>query len=583
MHLPGNVFAITLFLSGIINLWICWGVFRKLNGAVRWFGFIMLGIAVWAIPYALELSADQLGDMLFFANLEYIGIAFLPVLWIIFVFKFIGKDRRLTRGGIILLCLEPALTLAFKWSGVAHLMYVHTEVDYSCPFPMLVIKPGYWYYVHTVFFYALLAWGIALILTRFKNAAGIYKRQNAIILLGAILPWLINLIYLLNVRPFKHLDLTPFAFIGTSLIIGIGFLRFKLFDLVPVAREKIIEALQEGILVVDIHDRLIDVNPEMSKILGKTKNELVGKYLSELFTDIEQLDMLDHQDGGHTEIQMKVNGALKNYLVTISPLFEKSTVYSGNILLFKDITERKQDEEKLKELNQLKDRLFSIIAHDLRSPLLSLMDILNMADEGMVSDEEFRLFLPNLAKNIGYTSGLVENLLIWSKSQLAGMSANPVNFDIQQSTAYVSGLFQHMAAEKGISLLNEIPAGTFVFADQDMIQAVIRNLVANAIKFCQNGDQVTIGASQGAQFVTVGVRDTGIGISAANQAKLFGLQTFTTRGTTNEQGTGLGLVLCKDFIEKNNGTIWVESTPGNGSCFYFTLPFALSSSSSYPA
>jgi PAS domain S-box-containing protein len=341
----------------------------------------------------------------------------------------------------------------------------------------------------------------------------------------------------------------------------------------PVAREKIIEVLQEGILVADQQGRAIDLNPQMKKILGQQGRSYIGDTLDKLFTEIDLLNEADRAGQNHQlEISRKEAGQTRFYSVTITPLPERKTIHTGNVFLFRDITERKLNEQKLEELNQLKDRLFSIIAHDLRSPLISLADMLKLTEEGDLSNNEFISLLPELSKNIGYTFGLVENLLYWARSQLSGATVKPSLFDLHPVIEHLLGLFQHNANEKGIKIHNKIRDGVFVYADADMIQVVLRNLVANAIKFCRNGDLIFINASCTDDMITLSVEDTGIGISKENLSRLFALENFTTRGTVNEQGTGLGLMLCQEFIEKNNGTISVDSTLGQGSRFQFSLP-----------
>jgi PAS domain S-box-containing protein len=571
MHLPNNPFAITLIVSGLITLLVAWMIFKKTSGTVRWFGYVMVGIAIWAISYGCELSSDTLSQMLFWINIEYLGIALLPPLWIVFVIAFTGKEKWLTPLNCILIFSIGTITLLMVWTNpLHHLHYASVGVDDSGPFPLLDIHVGIWYRIHTVYFYFLLGSGMFLIASRFRKADAFIKRQNRIILIGTVIPWLVNVCYLFDFRPFGHLDLTPFAFMALSLIIAIGLLGFKLFDIVPIARGKVVDALQEGILVFDSQNRVVDINPEMRRILGPNIDHVIGKSAAHLFPGMAALnDTVQNHENSWVEIKWP-NGRI--FSVTLTSLFERQTIYSGKIMLFRDITERKQSEHKLHELNELKDRLFSIISHDLRSPLLSLMDILSMANDGTVSEDEFKSYLPTLSKNIGYTSGLVENLLHWSKSQLEGTVIHPGHFDIRDNVIYIVNSFGQAATDKGISLQNNILSPAIVYADMDMIQAVLRNLVSNAIKFCSQGDKITVSAEIKPSRVTIWVADTGVGIAPENITKLFTTNNFTTRGTTNEQGTGLGLLLCKDFVEKNGGTIGVESKQGEGSRFYFTLP-----------
>lgn len=570
MHFPNNLFAITLILSGMVTIGMSLAILRRISKAVRCFGYVMLSIGIWAVTYGFELSSDTLSQMLLWTDFEYLGVAGAPTLWIIFVINFTGRDRWLTPRIYFLLFIEPVITLLLMWTNNwHHLHYATARADSSGPFPLLAFTPGIWYKIHTVYFYSMLGWGMYMIIDRFRKADEFIKKQNRIILFGAFIPWLVNLTYLLNLRPFGHLDLTPFAFIASSLIIAVGLLGFKLFDIVPIARGKIVEALQEGVLVLDAQGRVVDLNPQMRKILPHYDN-IIGTTTTHLFPGLIELNNTVHnQQNSRIEITLD-DGRI--FSVTLTSLFERQTIYSGKIMVFRDVTERKQNEKKLEELNKLKDRLFSIISHDLRTPLLSLMDILSMASGGMVTEEEFKSYLPTLTKNIGYTSGLVENLLQWSKSQLEGTIINAVHFDIKDNVNYLINNFNQLAGDKGINLKNNIHVPVMVYADMDMIQAVLRNLISNAIKFCHSGDKITVDAGIKKNMATIWISDTGVGIASENLEKLFGNYNFTTRGTTNEQGTGLGLLLCKDFIEKNGGTIWVESTQGLGSSFYFTLP-----------
>jgi signal transduction histidine kinase len=228
--------------------------------------------------------------------------------------------------------------------------------------------------------------------------------------------------------------------------------------------------------------------------------------------------------------------------------------------------------QQLRELNQLKDKLFSIISHDLRSPLGSLISLLNLTQEGYFTEEGFKEVVDELSKNVGYTTELLENLLQWAQSQMQGIKVNPSNFSLHDVANSKIALYSDQAANKGIVLKNFIDKDIKVFADSAMMELVFRNLIANAIKFCTNGSTITTSASLMKDSVLVSVSDTGTGISPENLEKLFGKEIFSTKGTSNEKGTGLGLVLCKDFVFLNGGKIWAKSIQGVGSEFFFTIP-----------
>jgi signal transduction histidine kinase len=234
--------------------------------------------------------------------------------------------------------------------------------------------------------------------------------------------------------------------------------------------------------------------------------------------------------------------------------------------------EIQEQAQQLRELNHLKDKLFSIISHDLRSPLGSLITLLNLTQEGYFTEAGFREVIDELSKNVGYTTELLENLLKWAQSQMQGLKVEPSTFNLHKVAEEKFKLYQEQAQNKGITLKNQIDPQITAYADNAMIELVFRNLIANAIKFCDRESVVTASASITNGKVMVSVSDTGQGISSENLHKLFGREIFSTRGTSNEKGTGLGLLLCKDFITLNGGEIWAKSVEGIGSEFFFTLP-----------
>lgn len=243
-----------------------------------------------------------------------------------------------------------------------------------------------------------------------------------------------------------------------------------------------------------------------------------------------------------------------------------------------EITRQKEElasqAHQLRELNALKDKLFSIIAHDLRSPLFSLISMLNIAKQEQFSEENFRSILGELSSNVNHTTALLENLLTWAKNQMHGARINPVSFQINEVVNARIEALEELARQKGVDIVNRIDSGVTVYADRDMLDIVLRNLVTNAIKFSHRGGNITISNSYSGDNLVVCVEDQGVGIEPENLKKIFGNQIISTPGTNNEKGTGLGLVLCKDFITMNNGSIWVESEPGSGSRFFFTLPLS---------
>jgi len=229
---------------------------------------------------------------------------------------------------------------------------------------------------------------------------------------------------------------------------------------------------------------------------------------------------------------------------------------------------------QLRDLNALKDKVFSIIAHDLRSPLFSLITMLNIAKEGLFTEESFKTIIGELSINVNHTTSLLENLLTWARNQMHGTKVNPTNFDLNDLISSRLKMLEDRAIQKELSIVNQLKDNVFVHADKDMTEIVFRNIVSNAIKFCNAGDKIRIWNTIGDGIVTICVEDTGVGILPDVMQKLFGTQISSTPGTRNEKGTGLGLILCKEFVNMNGGEIWAESQINKGSKFFFTLPVA---------
>jgi len=222
--------------------------------------------------------------------------------------------------------------------------------------------------------------------------------------------------------------------------------------------------------------------------------------------------------------------------------------------------------------NQEKDKLFSIIAHDLRVPLHSLKEVLDFLKENSLPEAEIKKIMEELRRDVDYSAELVNNLLFWASSQLDGMVVSPVVLPVHQLVGNTVSLFIKQAADKKISLKNELDPALSGYADKNMIQVLIRNLVSNAVKFCRPGDRINIQGKMTGCAVEICVADTGIGIKKDILRKINGKEKVTTLGTANEKGTGLGMLLCREFAETNKGLFRVESEEGKGSRFYFTIP-----------
>ncbi len=251
----------------------------------------------------------------------------------------------------------------------------------------------------------------------------------------------------------------------------------------------------------------------------------------------------------------------------LAQLNEEITLQNGEIKL------QKEEQEKI---NIFKDKLFSIISHDLRNPLASLKGALFLFKSDMLTPEEKSDLVEKLARDLNSSSNLLDNLLNWTKTQMQGLKIDARPLNLSELIEENFNLLKPQAEKKQIQLSCHIPSDIIVFADLEMVKTVIRNLLHNAIKYTPPLGLVRVNAFLTGDYVITAIQDSGKGISKDEQKKLFSNDHFSKSGTENEKGSGLGLLLAKDFVEKNGGSIWVESVVNEGSTFSFTLPLSKS-------
>ena len=364
--------------------------------------------------------------------------------------------------------------------------------------------------------------------------------------------------------------------------------------------QTLIDNVPDLIYVKDTGGRFLLVNKAnmrslgadmLEDIMGKTDFDFFPKELSEQYSADERAIFTSGQPlVNHEEPYVEPQtGATRWFLTTKVPFHDSQGNIIGLVGINHDITVRKQAEEQLKqakeeleELNVNKDKFFSIIAHDLRSPLgalHSLSEIIVENIEGYGKDKliQFLTIQRDAAKNL---LALLENLLTWSRIQRGMIEFSPHQIEVGDIITQNIALFTQNAEQKQITFQSSIPEKTSVYADFSMVNTVVRNLISNALKFTDSGGMITVSVRQDNTCIKVSVSDTGIGIDAKHLSKLFHIDAkYQRKGTANEQGTGLGLILCKEFVKRNGGKIWVKSEVGKGTTFTFTLPLPQNSSS----
>jgi PAS domain S-box-containing protein len=333
--------------------------------------------------------------------------------------------------------------------------------------------------------------------------------------------------------------------------------------------------------------RIFYVNPAACKMFGRTAEEIctVGRAGILDLTDPRLAPAIEER-AKTGFLRAELTGKRKNgetFPIDISSSFYHTD--EGELrtsMVIRDITEKKKAEQQLREnearlseLNATKDKFFSIISHDLRNPVHSLMGTIQILNEDINSmdTELVKRFTKNLERTVSKLNGLVEDLLNWSLLQMDAMKFNPEVLPVKQTIETSIEIIEESANSKNITLKFYIDKDLNVIADKSMFNSIMQNLLTNAIKFSYRGNTIDVYAKKLGDQIVFMIDDKGVGIEKQELDKLFRIDSnHSSDGTENEKGSGLGLVLCKDFIEKHGGTIRVESAPGIGSRFIFTLP-----------
>lgn len=394
-----------------------------------------------------------------------------------------------------------------------------------------------------------------------------------------------------NEYPDQDKTITLILFIS-SLIISVLIWLFSRALLKIKQNEKELKAIFGSMdnLIVEYNRKgeYVKIAPTNDSILFKTQEELIGKSVHEIF-DPEKAGLflhaihecLDTKKLVVIEYPLDINGNERWFSARINFKTADTVIFNAY-----DISEKKKDEQtieqsaiQLKELNEMKDKFFSIIAHDLRNPvggMKALTDLILDDFESMESDQ-----LKELIQTLQLSSTnlhlLLEDLLQWSLSQSGNFIVKKQLIGLKSLCNDVITLLQSDAQRKNINLVNQTGQNTIVFGDNDLTRAILRNLISNAIKFTDRGGEIRVYSEEfekdRKQFQRISVADNGIGIKTEKVATIFQIdKTRSTPGTENEKGTGLGLLLCKELVEKQGGQISVCSTYGEGSTFSFTLP-----------
>ncbi|MFS0726834.1 histidine kinase N-terminal 7TM domain-containing protein [Paenibacillus sp. 1P07SE] len=573
-----NLVILLLLLAGVLLLFIAYLSFRKHRLAVtRYSGLAMFASAVYAIGYAFELMSPTLEGKRVWLMVEYIGISFIPVFWLLLALHYTGYHTKLKPQLTPLLFVIPSLTLLMHYTNDYHHLFYASILPPGNPAAPLQLEHGFWFWIHVSYSYLHFAVTIALYILSYLRSNPVMRKQIAVLLAGGLAPIMTNVLYVFGTGD-GRLDLTPLGFAVTGVAHIWGIYKFNLLRLVPIAIQQVYDTMKDGVIIIDYDDNMTDINQAASHMFPQLLPIRDSEHsIHDVLKDVpELLAVLNQNEHHENQVRIARPGGTRYYSVKVSTLHDSSQAVIGRMLLLSDMTSMVRDQEALSELGGFKDKLFTTIAHDIRDPLAILMNLMELLEEEAETawKGDTRL-IREVRDEVKRTYMLVEGLLDWYRSQAGKAIYAPTAWDLAEIALQAADTMQNRSLKKHVTVHMRIEKGTLVIADKEMIGLVLRNLLSNSIKFTPPGGTVTISAVVIDARINVSVADNGIGMEPGASESLFHrIQQQPETSTDGEPGAGLGLYLSAKLIQLHGGEIWCQSSPGEGSLFTFSLSSA---------
>lgn len=559
--------------------------FRKTPGVKYWLGW-QVAATIWAFTYAFEYAATDLETKIMWSKFSYFGIVYGPVSFLFFSLAFSSKFKYLKRKYVISVFAFASLFIIFPFTNdLHHLHWRSYSINPETNATDYVYGPLFW--IMDFFAYVALIIGIVNIFMLYFRLSEYYKSQIAILFISSLLPPIGNLIYVFHINPLPGFDWTPFTFLITGILIAINISQFKMFDLVPFARNKLIDLIPDAIVILDNSMRIADYNTAFRALVKTEQGELIGWRVEKLFPHREQLirEITNH-DVYQTVISREYDGQMRYFDSQSVTLYDQHKLNIGRLIMLKDITLRVKAEHETKEANvrltkeiQEKEKLIDdldafshTVAHDLKSVLSAIVTGSGLIKWGIDTMSKTELLEVNdlISQSATKTMYITKELLTLASVRQQEIVTVPVNMQsiIRESMIRLTDLIKEKNAE--IILPESFPD---VMGYESWLEEVWANYISNAIKYGGGSPVVKIGADVlPDNRIKFWIKDNGKGLSEEEITLLF--HKFTRLDTLRAEGHGLGLSIVKRIIEKLNGETGVESEniPGEGCTFYFTLP-----------
>jgi PAS domain S-box-containing protein len=584
-----SIYALVIFAAAAFAGWLAYPIWSRRPGVgVHAFVVMTLGIALWTAATALEITLTSADGKMLATHLIYIGLTAVIPSWLIFAMQYTGHDRWITPRRLLLFLIEPVLLqIVIATNDVHHLFWTQRTLETVNNLIVFDFHLGSLFWFHAIYSYALLLVGAALLVRALVRSPQLYQGQVAYLLVASLTPWVANFIYLTGLSPLPdYVDITPIAFVITIAATGWSLYRFRLMDVVPVARDTIIDTMEDAILVLDRLGRVLDINRAALRLFNRSSTtEAIGRLVSELMPQQAALiGQFRTVAEANTEITVTFDNVTRFYNLRITPLRNRQQELSGRVVVLHDITTLKATNEQLKRAseqaeaaNRLKSEFLATMSHELRTPLNAIIgytEIQLMGIGGQLNPAQTD-YSNRVLVNARQLLLMINSILDLSKIEAGHVVLSRQAFGVRDwlmdVVRQVAILGDSQQLDFSSSLDPALPER--LVGDPDALRRVVVNLLANAFKFTPSGSVKLALSRPDDQHWSVAVTDTGIGIAEDRIEHIFDAFYQVDTSLTREfGGTGLGLAIVQRLVDKMDGHIDVQSTVNVGSTFTVTLP-----------